>query len=497
MTNYTRRIAALLTATALSLGAVGFAAPTLAQEAGVEETPRPAAPSNAQQVNPDAEVSLTINKFLGDPGDTSTPLEGAQFRIEKVSGVDLTTQEGWAAVAGMTAEDAPIDGGFQAVNLTTGANGTATLTTGDNSAFTVGVYKVTEVSRDGFTNAAPFLVTLPRSADGGWVYEQTVNPKNQQNIPTKQVDDTNATIGSTINYTINAPVPAGDLNRFNVVDPLDAALSVDTADVEVSAEGVDLAAGDYDVLLEGNTLRVNFTQAGRDKLQAARANTPGLKVVVGVPATLNSIPEGGQLNNTATIELPNGAAANTNGDDPNTDPVEDNPTSTIFGNLTITKTTPEANGTLNGAEFQLYQCKADGDDWQLLGEPLQMATTATGTPADTIATTGGDADGGNATATGYGIPIQSFAAGTGTTPNEYCVMESKAPEGYVINPEPQHVTIDLAARQLSISVENQKNSILGQLPATGAWGIILIFLIGLALLARGIYTSYKDSHAQA
>ena len=61
------------------------------------------------------------------------------------------------------------------------------------------------------------------------------------------------------------------------------------------------------------------------------------------------------------------------------------------------------------------------------------------------------------------------------------------------NEVPQHVTVDVDAKTLAVSVDNQRNSVLGQLPATGAWGIILVFLVGLALLARGIYTSYKDS----
>ncbi|MDU3176028.1 MAG: SpaA isopeptide-forming pilin-related protein, partial [Corynebacterium striatum] len=119
----------------------------------------------------------------------------------------------------------------------------------------------------------------------------------------------------------------------------------------------------------------------------------------------------------------------------------------------------------------------------------------TGSPSTKLITSGGDNR--SSTAQGYGVPISSFAANTGTTNNDYCVLETKAPEGYVRNPEPQHVTIDVNARTLAVSVENQKNNIINQLPATGAWGIVLVFLVGLLLLARGLYTSYKDNRAQA
>ena len=128
-----------------------------------------------------------------------------------------------------------------------------------------------------------------------------------------------------------------------------------------------------------------------------------------------------------------------------------------------------------------------------------MATTAEGTPGTTIKT--GDSTGTapnlEAKAAGYAIPIQSFAAETGVKSKDYCVLETKAPKNFVRNEVPQHVTVDPAAKTLAVTVDNQRNSVLGQLPATGAWGIILVFLVGLALLARGIYTSYKDSRSAA
>lgn len=502
MNKASTRLAAFVAAGAISVAGAGFAAPALAQttttpQAGVEAAPAPVTRSAASVIDATKPVKLTITKYLGDPGDTSTPLADSEFKVQRVD-VDLTKQEGWKQLSGYTAADAPIDGGFTAVTKKTDSNGVATF-----DELKVGAYKVTETNRAGYTTAPPFLVTLPHDVDGKWVYEQTVEPKNQKIVPSKQVKDAGATIGTQLTYTINAPVPADALTRFIIQDPLNAALKVDTQKVKVSLDGATngatLAASDYNTTLDTatNTLQVEFTKDGLAKLQKARKGAPGLKVLVEFPATITKAPEGGVITNTAKILLPNGAVVDTNGDDPATPDVEDNPTTTTFGTLTITKTSGNAkeDDSLDGAEFELYQCKKEGENWQLLGKPLNMATTAEGTPATTIVTSGstGTAPSLKSEAKGYTIPVQSFAAATGVTTKDYCVLETKAPKNFVRNEVPQHVTVDLAAKTLAVEVDNQRNSVLGQLPATGAWGIILVFLVGLALLARGIYTSYKDS----
>ncbi len=531
MNKVSTRLAAVIAAGAISIAGAGFAAPALAQsetpspaapaspseeaaapssasaaatpgsESGVDVPPGPATPKEASLIDPNHDVKLTITKYLGDPGDTSTPLADTEFKVERVD-VDLTTQEGWKQLSAFTAEDAPIDGNFTAVTKKTDASGVVTFDTATDN-LKVGAYKITEINRGGYTTAPPFLITLPHDVDGKWSYEQTVQPKNQNLVPSKQVKDADATIGKQLTYTVNAPVPADTLTRFIIQDPLNAALSVKTEDVKVSlagaTNGATLAAEDYTTTLDAasNTLQVEFTKAGLAKLQEARKGAPSLKVLVEFPATITKAPEGGEITNTAKILLPNGAEVDTNGDDPATPEVEDNPTKTTFGTLTITKTSGNAKegDSLDGAEFELYQCKKEGDNWQLLGSPLNMGTTAEGTPATTITTTGsaGTAPSLKSEAKGYAIPVQSFAAATGVTTKDYCVLETKAPKNFVRNEVPQHVTVDVAAKTLAVEVDNQRNSVLGQLPATGAWGIVLVFLVGLALLARGIYTSYKDS----
>lgn len=529
-------VPAAVAALALTLG--GLAAPhAAAAPVGAEPTPTTAATIPATgKVDPTAATTLTIHKILGDPNSgATTPLKDRTFNVYKLiaggTPVDLTTQEGWQVVSALNDTTTPINAstllaaGTQTVTIPTagtdGVPGTAddgtrsvTVTLGPAVAQTtdangiatfstlgVGAFLVEEVSKTGYTTAAPFLVTLPHGETGTWKYTQDVYPKNQMVQPNKQVDDTNATLGNTLTYTINAPVPADNMDRFTITDPLPTGLTLVTASPVVTVSNADgtgdvsgnfTAGTDYTIGTANNTVTVTFTQTGLDKLEAARKGNVELQVHVQFKATVTSVPAaGGTITNTATVALPNGGTITTDADF-NGDGTVDK-TSTTFAPLTITKTSPTA-GDLSGATFQLYQCSknADGTTWQLLGAPLDMATSPTGPTATTI-TTGADAK-----ALAYAIPATSTSGGaTGAVANQYCVMETKAPAGYLLNPQPQPVTYDGNANTLAVSVTNAKDTVIGQLPATGAWGLLAVLAAGGGLVARGVATSRRDRKADA
>lgn len=449
---------------------------------------------------------MTINKKLGDPADTGYQTlpgaDGVNFTIERIDGVDLTTNDGWGELASMTPSNLQGNTVGYTTTITTQNGGVASISTTQNSEFKVGVYRITEQEKPGLSVAPPFLMTLPHSGSTGeWQYSQEVYPKNQSVVPTKKANDENATIGSDIGYEISAPVPAGDLTTFKVTDALQNGLTLNENSATASTTlidgqgavipGVGLVAGtDYTVSYSDNTLTVTFTDAGLTKLQDYRVGKPSLQVVVNFTALVNSIPEGGVITNEATIELPNGVVVDTT-------PGTQNPTSTLFGDLTITKT-GSADGNLGGAHFQLFKCTENDGKWTVSGNALNVATAATGSPQNELVTPNSAESARVSTVTGYGVPMQSdTGAEGGVTVNEYCVIETAAPEGFMRNDVPQHVSRNVENRTLTVQVANHKESILGQLPATGAWGIALIFLIGLALLARGLYTSYRDGKATA
>ncbi|MGV0397761.1 SpaH/EbpB family LPXTG-anchored major pilin [Corynebacterium suicordis] len=464
------------------------------------------AQTSANLIDPNHEASLTINKKLGDPADTGYQTlpgaDGVNFTIERIDGVDLTTNDGWGELASMTPSNLQGNTVGYTTTITTQNGGVASISTTQNSEFKVGVYRITEQEKPGLSVAPPFLMTLPHSGSTGeWQYSQEVYPKNQSVVPTKKANDENATIGSDIGYEISAPVPASDLTTFKVTDALQNGLTLNENSATASTTlidgqgavipGVGLVAGtDYTVSYSDNTLTVTFTDAGLTKLQDYRVGKPSLQVVVNFTALVNSIPEGGVITNEATIELPNGVVVDTT-------PGTQNPTSTLFGDLTITKT-GSADGNLGGAHFQLFKCTENDGKWTVSGNALNVATAATGSPQNELVTPNSAESARVSTVTGYGVPMQSdTGAEGGVTVNEYCVIETAAPEGFMRNDVPQHVSRNVENRTLTVQVANHKESILGQLPATGAWGIALIFLIGLALLARGLYTSYRDGKATA
>ena len=510
MTTFSKKLVATVAASTIALSTAALGAPSALAQDPSATTPSgaPAAPTTSQSANlidANAKVKLDIQKYEGEPGegsgapqDTSNlkPVPDVQFKIERIEDVDLTTAQGWGDLAGMTPADLKGKTATEVATIETDAFGKATIDTDSNPKFKVGVYRVTELQKGGYTVAPPFLITLPYSGtDGKWVYERTVYPKNQNVQPNKQVDASKTSLGSNMTYTINAPVPAGNLTQFDINDKLVSNLELQTGSVKVTADGVELAAGtDYILTTVNNTVKVVFTDDGRAKLQQARKTNAGMQVHVAFDAKVDSLPEDGQINNTATITLPNGGTITTDVDNNG----EKQPTSTTFGNLEITKTAEaESDPNLEDANFELYRCEKKDNKWNVLGDALNVATAQDGKTLNTTLTTGATAEK-VSKANAYGIPISTTAGGaTGTQTFDYCVIETKAPEGFVRDPEPRHVTVDAKTRAMTVTVDNKKDSILGQLPATGAWGIVLIFLLGLALLARGLYTSYRDNKEQA
>lgn len=478
---------------------------------------------NPRLIDPNKQVDLHIRKIIGDPTGGDTPADDAKpgvgitFNVQRIKGIDLTTQAGWAKVSALAkatddnrsllsdwkAGKKLTDSAFadlelgEAKDVTTDSNGEATASFDGQGAFVV-----TEKQSNGYTVAQPFIVTLPYPADDGqWAYERTVYPKNQNVVPTKDVDANDKGLGQNLRYTINAPVPAGVIDRFNVVDPVDSEhlkLQNDNIEVTTTSEDVQLTRDtDYTVSTEDNTLRVNFTDAGRKKLQDARKDHPDFAVKVSFDAQVIKIPEAdGKINNTGEIELPNGATVDTDTQD---EDGKDQPTQATFGDLTVTKTSADAEDkpdALAGAEFEVYRCEQQGENkWETVGEAIEVSPDGTVNLENHLTTAVGknDADEDAAMATAHGLPVTTHGGVNGTESIDYCVIETKAPEGFVRNPEVHHATVQGDnIRKLAVSVENQRSNFLNQLPATGAWGIVLVFLLGLGLLARGLYTSRRD-----
>lgn len=471
---------------------------------------------NNQAVDVNKTATLTINKKEGDPGAATGNISGTEFTIERVKMTNgLNTAAGWKEAGDIVsagADAATIDSSFNAQTKKTGDDGVAKF---DN--LKVGIYKVTEKANGNYTVAAPFLVTLPLTQeDGTLTYTPTISPKNQKLDPTKAADDANANIGDEITYTVKAPVPAGDvlqngertISRFKITDELQKELTyvADSAKVTLigAKDGVDasLKPEDYTITNDGQKLTVEFTAAGLQRLETLRADNPGLTAQVVFKAKVNAIPANGRIDNTANVYVPN-----------REEPIPSKPektddgdqsghkTTTQYANVQVTKNLNgnpvEDEKTGNGAQFEIYPCTGTADKGYAVdkdAQPIKGTAAVDGTDlATTFTAQDGDvASAKAAVASGFGMQLNPTV--------QYCAVETKAPAGYLVNPDPQLLTrttegTDTARPVYTVAVNDVKDNIWGRLPATGERTMLYILALGLVLFGGG--AAYQLSRRNA
>lgn len=360
----------------------------------------------------------------------------------------------------------------------------------------VGVYLVTETGAPTntdnvtYTKADPFLVTLPFTDEGVWKYNQTVRPKNQAAVEIdKDVDDASVTADKKISYTISAPVPAGNLTQLIITDTLPNSLTGAT-NVKVKAgtsvdDAVELSSESVQSITEpAQDLRVELTTAGLAELQTLRAADDDLKIFVTFDTTVASVPADGVISNDASIDL-GGELQYSTGDNGNT--VE-----TRFGDLTINKVdTADALITTGSAAFDLYRCNSDGAD------PARYTTV--GDPLLTDLTTA------NGTVTQQNVQSWSHVNGDAPTPAIgafLCVVETKAPAEYTLNPEPQKVDFvneadgyDMVVNVVNLHTDDEAGG--GQLPSTGGMGTMALIAGGLVVAAAGGAAAVRGNRARS
>ncbi|RKQ94297.1 LPXTG-motif cell wall-anchored protein/fimbrial isopeptide formation D2 family protein [Mycolicibacterium mucogenicum 261Sha1.1M5] len=466
-----RRLA--VAALATGVVALGFAAPASAVGNG--------------NFDPDAPVSLTIHKYeqpdgtlgpntgeeIQNPG--GNPLEGVEFRVQRVTSVDLTNDSGWAKLDGLTADqvianpgDYPVDSG---VAGRTDANGVFALGSSDVS---VGLYLVTETdpgSHQIVQPAVPFLVTLPMpspSGDGTWNTDVHVYPKNALANVTKEVDDENASqLGDEIAWTITSTVPnlpeGGVYTHYRVTDNLDPRLGYVSTAVSIvdGAETALVAGTDYNLTApavgSSGNVEVVFTSTGLAKLDAASASAT-VKTVI--KTTVESIGEG-SIDNEATVYI----------NDPDNGYTSET-TSSKWGALQILKfTAGDETKTLAGAVFDVYAVNP---------------ATAGATPILTGLTTN---DAGI-------VKVDGLRAGT------YWLVETRAPAGYERLANPIEVTVvegSVSVPTVAKVPNTQKPQFV--LPLTGGTGAMLFGIGGglllLAAAAMLIATRRRNQNAAA
>lgn len=476
-----RRALSVVLLTLLGVGLAGFG--------GLGTGAAQAAP--IVDIDPDATASLHLHKLeqpddFGPPADgleTDTagqkPLSGVEFTVQRVSGIDLTTNAGWRDAAALSADEAAARAETPGRSGVTDADGNLSLT-----GLPLGLYLVTETSYPaGVTPSKPFLVTLPLTHPterDTWLYDVHVYPKNAVTGATKSVEDSaGVKLGDDVTWTIDADIPrVAEIDLYRIVDKLDTRLDYKSATVRLTNDAALSEGTDYTIAFDAatNTVTVEFTAAGRAILAA---NATQAQVEVVITTTANAT---GTITNEAIV-YPNEASTEHRPGEPG-GPIVTPPVDSRWGVIVIEKVEGpagtvgdlSAGDPLAGAEFQVYASEADARAQR-----------------NPIVIDGGDTwtTGADGRAVISGLRYSNYADGKELQPGDpdyrsYWLVETKAPDGFELLAEP--VQVDVTSddpNTIIVSIENVPHNAGWTLPLTGGAGTTLVTLLGLLLLVGG------------
>ena len=517
-TTKTRRSLSLLAAFAVAAGALALPAATSATQAapafGLAATTE-RAPSLVD-LDATRTGSITIHKLVKDDTNgttagngledataTGTPLDGATFTVEKLTNVDLTTQAGWEKLAGYNGnvDTAKADGTDAAITKTTAGGGLAVF-----DSLPLGAYVVTETATPpGYVGSKPFIITVPMTHPtdlNKWVYDVHAYPKNSKAGIEKTVNDADTpAIGSAISYTLKSDVPAAEaLAYYDVVDQYDKRVELPEAKIALklingkTGEVALVKDTDYKLIAADGTdgktkfWTAEFTEAGRKKLVDNRKDD-NTKVQMDLSGTVKDKVEADGLFKNKAILLPN-APSNGWKPDSGTVPPPDYPNSEVvskFGKVKITKVSAKDTAAkLQGAEFEVYQCTPQSTptaNFESVDATLDKKLSPAGTSTYTT-----DANG---EVTIDGLRNNDWENNEAVTnPGWYCLVETKAPEGFELQTRPiafQVLQTNSTADNeytLATTVKDVPTNGGFNLPLTGAAGVGVLIGAG-ALLVGG------------
>ncbi|PFG27494.1 SpaH/EbpB family LPXTG-anchored major pilin [Corynebacterium renale] len=454
-------------------------------------------------MDPDAKVTLTIDKRLNptaiggpgsgvaDPAVTGNPLQGATFTgtLLNVDNVDPAKLGTLTAAnykeLGATLTQTTVTG-------TTGADGKLVFEEG-SSSIDQGIWLFTETIEGEVTDtvtqktyaaadvapSTPFIVSLPytNSEGNGWNYNVTVQPKNTTSGITKEVVDADQNVSDDIKYLVKGTVPVipqGEtLKAFRITDTLDVE-NLENIRAEVAlSDGTAIADGaDYDLTINQATgeVEVKFTQDGLKKLSGlAPATTVDLTITAKVKPVAGT--DGIAVNEARQhIHYP--------GQDQETTTTSEK-VKTYWGLVNIVKTEEGKETPLQGAEFELYRCTGAETEVSQLTDKITVGSTdkwTTGEDGKVVID---------------GLHVTDVENNSSTIDKTYCLVETKAPKGFVATKDIISFKLVSSDEKLNTSepvqytakVEN-KRSEMPQLPLTGGMGVGI--LAALAALVAGL-----------
>lgn len=448
--------------------------------------------------------TLTIVKYESGKGPGTTtpaPLGGVTFTATQVgtgttgacTPINLGTAAGWDQwnvfqplwAAQAEADKDGLPAGYCAVATTsqTTAAGTGEATF---PGLALAPYLVVETDAgENFVSQmeVPFLVTVPLPSGTQWDYSPIAYPKNvldTAGVPTKTVGTNVAgTSGltwandATVPWTITANVQkTTDLNSVVITDIPNAGLTVDVASVLVGTttltEGADATSGDY--FFADN--KITFNESGLAAIRLAATDTTPAVITANMTTTLvvtGGVPAFGVLENKATLTINGSTSASM---DTLLTPV------TNWGKLQINKHVAGADTKLAGAEFKVWPA-ADGTTCE---------TTAPATGTITLTSTD--------TATTDQVMWISNQATAASTTKVYCVQETVAPQGYILDSAVKTVNLTTDSAGVTLDFPNTAPTA-PTLPLTGGTGTVILTVAGVGVLALAIVVAVRRQQKTA
>lgn len=324
------------------------------------------------------------------------------------------------------------------------------------------------------------------AAGDGWNYNVTVQPKNTTSGITKEVKDADKNVGDDIQYLVKGSIPVipkdEKLKSFRVTDQLDTKnLEKIRATVALSDGSAIAKDDDYTLKIDeaAGTVEVAFTATGLDKLaKAAPGSTVNLTIDAKVKALTGT---DGIAENEAKqfVHYP--------GQDKETETTS-NKVKSYWGLVKVIKTEKGKETKLKGAEFELYRCEGTETKKEELKaqNKIKIGDTSTWTTGD------------DGSVIIDGIHVTDVENHSTKIEKSYCLLETKAPRGYVATAEVYPFKLVSNEQKLNTAnpvqydakIEN-KRSEMPKLPLTGGMGIGILAALGALIAGLAAWTARR------
>ena len=319
--------------------------------------------------------------------------------------------------------------------------------------------------------------TIPDSNNGGGK-KIVAADKTTTSTTTAKIGDTvpfqfkfNATNFVTEKDVITANEVTKQIKSYTITDtPTALTINQNSVDVKVGT----------DILIKNQDYTVSFDNTGKMTVvltwikadKSTIYNSP-IEVNVTYSAVVTKDAKEGEATNTATLGYnsfdPTDSTDPNHPDNPNptpTDPTPVNPKDPDDNSTTVTthrftlKKTNEANDTLTGAEFKLYDASTGGTEIKVVKDTDGTYRVAEANEEGVVIEAGQ-------------VVIKGLKGGT-----TYYLEETKAPDGYNILTDRQAIKV-ASDNKAEANVVNKKG---GLLPSTGSIGTTMFYLSGAVML---------------